>query len=211
MNVGELENYYKSFKPTINTSHYNIDKRDKSESVFGDTKSDFYNKKLYKYIYGRVGLMCPKCYNYFKINLNYNMNLSCEIDDLSIFPYSLEFKPIINIVSLMCDFCKCTDVELIRIDHNIVEDISILNKKGFITKYSCDGHIHGRAYISFDGNKILDYINTLPITWTLRNNYARKNVTCPKNIIRIEAEPNCHEEALLDLHEWVKSLPDINN
>jgi hypothetical protein len=58
-----------------------------------------------------------------------------------------------------CRYCGCTE-EPIIIDELIAPVIVLLNKKGYITRTCCSGHIHtGHGYIEFYTHDLLESIN----------------------------------------------------
>lgn len=116
------------------------------------------NKKIkyYDNYIGKLALMCPYCYETHMINN----------DNYEIFA-STKFNGI-------CKYCH-NSVNFIEIDGNLGKTIKILNRKGYITKFCCEGHDkikHKKdgislAYIYFDnGIMYLEFIkNSLPDSW----------------------------------------------
>ena len=108
-------------------------------------------------------------------------------------------------LTFMCPFCE-NRVVGIELDPNIAEDISILNKKGYTTKYCCEGHISDHQYITspyiYFNNMHYDIAKNLPKTWCVDNDYdgfiIRGDISNPKKKI------------LEDLHKMVEKLPEVD-
>ena len=97
---------------------------------------------------------------------------------------------------------------LIMIDRNIQEHIRMLNNKGYVTNFCCEGHHHGDcAYISFTLNH--DFGGTLPKGFVKKKNshggcsiygtYKSKKKTFQEE----------KDELLKNLLEWCESLPYV--
>ena len=145
---------------------------------------------------GTIAYMCPHCYNIIYMNgKTYSSISSSNIDD---------FYLNINL-TFMCPFCE-NRVVGIELDPNIAEDISILNKKGYTTKYCCEGHISDHQYITspyiYFNNMHYDIAKNLPKTWCVDNDYdgfiIRGDISNPKKKI------------LEDLHKMVEKLPEVD-
>lgn len=126
-------------------------------------------KKYYDRYIGSLALMCPYCYEIHmadmdkKIKMKYHKK---DNDNYKIFP-SMKFNGI-------CKHCH-KPIEFIEIDGNLGKTIKILNRKGYFTKFCCEGHDKVknkndkayRAYIYFDnGTTYLEFIRDfLPDSW----------------------------------------------
>ena len=155
------------------------------------------------------GLMCPACYDYEIVKFNYTCNLSIEHK-------SLTKKDIYSTVNVMIDR-KCPNCkgyfEQIIVDPNIIESISILNKKGFYTEFCCEGHDNEyppSGYIKFRSRLILEYLDKLPSSWyhDIRDN---NKYIYLYNCVVIRSKGENKQQELQDLLEFAKSLPDIKN
>ena len=205
MNVGELETY--------RNTNMHFEKHTLNEKIVETNGMLFLkeNTKAYRaqqYIQGYVGLMCPHCYNYIIRRVNYISSILIENENsTSIEDPDLQMVNKIHYLKRTCDFCNAEDVDLIQVDVNIIESISILNKKGFKTRFCCEGHgdTSTNGYILFDNNNIDKFLDTLPITWYLDLDDMKRydKFHC------IRADACNYEEALLDLKEWVDSLPNL--
>jgi len=105
--------------------------------------------KKYK---GNIALMCPKCFKYSFAW--YNEYIDLELDSISFFNAPSRFlnedgtgkyqvDPYYEISFSRASFCpNCMSREdLIQLDPNIAYAVSTLNKRGFYTSFSCEGHI----------------------------------------------------------------------
>ena len=105
----------------------------------------------------------------------------------------------------MCSFCE-NRVNGIELDPNIADDISILNKKGYKTKYCCEGHISDHQYISapyiYFNNTHDDIAKNLPKTWNVDTDYDHF-------VIRGDIN-NSKKKILEDLHKMVEKLPEVD-
>ena len=87
-------------------------------------------KKCHKRYIGKLALMCPHCYEICMLDmdrkLKYNVKDDCKITTFTKF------------------FGKCKHchefADYIEIDGNIAKTIKILNRKGYFTKFCCEGH-----------------------------------------------------------------------
>lgn len=143
------------------------------KDIVSTTKIKFNNKKVKEKYYdnyiGRLALMCPYCYETHMIDINKKLKMKYHVkynDNYEIFA-STKFNGI-------CKYCH-NPVDFIEIDGNIAKTIKILNRKGYNTKFCCEGHDkikHKKdgislAYIYFDnGTTYLEFIkNFLPDSW----------------------------------------------
>jgi len=211
MNVGDLETYERNH---MHFSLHKFNERISEKTVIKGTakvtQKDLVENREVHYkshetLIGKIGLMCPHCYNYIIRTVNFN----CSISILNEVPTE-KCDPELRVVNdfryqlRKCKFCDEWDVDLIPIDVNIVEPISILNKKGYMTKFCCEGHgdKSTNAYILFEDDFIIKFFNTLPITWYYDIDFAKNfGQTC------IRCDTINYVEGLMDIKEWVDSLP----
>ena len=202
MNVGELEKLKKSLYQLLQSYREKID----SDKDFkGKHCSAVYTVK--EFIYGYMGYMCPKCFDYTIRYLYYNSTFSIENEEPSTEEDVEMYADInIDITKRRCKACDADYTHMIPVDPNIVDCISVLNKKGYLTKFCCEGHgsKNTTGYIVFKTPLILKYIHLLPLTW----NFDRQ-VYLDWNMIRIESDAYNYVESILDLREWVNNLPII--
>lgn len=161
-------------------------------------------KKCHKRYIGKLALMCPHCYEICMIDmdrkLKYNVKDDCKITTFTKF------------------FGKCKHchkfADYIEIDGNIAKTIKILNRKGYFTKFCCEGHDKVKrkndkvslAYIYFDnGLKYLEFIiKVLPDSWYIDQNDIIKN----KLIIRAKRDIPL-KKRINDIQKMAKKLDDL--
>ncbi len=104
--------------------------------------------------------------------------------------------------------CYC-GVYKIEIDDDIVEAISTLNKKGYITDYCCSGHIDSPIiYIKFSQRINLDIIPyTIGRFWKYVPSTKVLSYTCRGDINNLKNELL---EKQAELKKWVDSLPILD-
>lgn len=165
-------------------------------------------------MYGTLALMCPECFeiNYADIIHSSHTTVSAY-DDANIEPIIM---PLPRYRIAECTCCGAEYVYAIPIDINIANAISLLNQKGYITKFSCEGHgvIGSFGYIMFKDTGILDYVDKLAPTWFvdhdgLSGRYAFFNDDdrITTHVI-IRSDWFNYEESLSDLWDWVVGLPN---
>ena len=97
--------------------------------------------------------------------------------------------------------------KMIILDGNIAKTISILNKKGYTTKFCCEGHKEYAGYIYFSNN-VFPYIEKMnvPDSWYIDTKNLSKNkfVIRAKNNIGINKRIN-------DIENWAENLPNITD
>ena len=164
-------------------------------------------------MYGTLALMCPECFeiNYADIIHSSHTTVSAY-DDANIEPIIM---PLPRYRIAECTCCGAEYVYAIPIDINIANAISLLNQKGFITNFSCEGHGKDGSfgYIMFKDSDIIDYVDKLAPTWFVDhdNLTGRYRVFDENgNLIAttvIRSDWFNYEESLSDLWDWVVGLP----
>lgn len=223
MYVGELETYKercKTFKrkmyETIEEYPNDIDKN----FTFIDIKdriNDVTNDNMY-YTYselfcGYMGLMCPHCKHYEIVKMQYchTANIRSRPDEKGKDVYDLDryIYPDTGVYD-RCDNCD-KQIRMIQIDPEIIEAVSLLNQKGYYTKFCCSGHAkedvyseHDEpGYIYFYNKDLLSEIGHLiPLTWDIDMGEYEDG----RFIIRTEYFN--HDEAMIDILDFAKSIPD---
>jgi hypothetical protein len=197
--VGDLEHYISALTP-------NAEREFKEEIV--NKKGDYYVRTKDNYD-GYVALMCPECFHvvYKKVSsssvtqIKTKELLSCP-DDYDYGMYSHT-----SFYTCECEFCKESQ-SLIQLDPNIAKAISILNLKGYKTKFCCEGHpaqenVPDVAYIYFsDWILMSKFIDDLPFGWYLDMETYRNE---HEFIIRAEYQP--YMDYIYELEMWAKSIP----
>ena len=182
-----------------------------------------------------VKFMCPECYEIVDVRKVNNVidfeyydlpdfmtdfHLGEDVENVS---YNVDL-PLINI-HCTCKHCN-NKVSLIELDEGIVDMISNLNKKGYDTIFSCEGHIineenYDLAYVIFEVPDIADdiffinriYKNFPSHAWIINRSFRRLE---NKSVVEIymrdsyAKEDKKRLEALRFLNEFVNVIPNIN-
>lgn len=194
MKVGDLENF----------NLYNYENKRKLDF---NKKSNLIGTCTYDEVTenGTIGLWCPRCnhVHFRKIRYYGYMYLEGEDDDEKNIHTDSFVQHSIHIT---CENCK-SYIMPIELDPNIAEAVSILNDKWYKTNFCCEGHgAEAGAYILFDSNsyrRVMEVIDTLPITWYL-DLYSIRNRR--DHCLVIRSEGFNYKEAMLDILDWAKSL-----
>lgn len=179
-----------------------------SEKLYeGDTVNLYMNGKTHTR-YGTIGLMCPHCFHvvYATINLSCYVSITSKRGHIDVLQNTVYETDI-------CESCG-KYAKLIELDPNIAETISLLNKKGYLTKFCCEGHNEQRddnGYVYFEDRSIEDYLYTLPISWyidleDIRNLWYEFN---PNRGYVIRCDSFNKAEAIYDINQWAKTLPTL--
>lgn len=160
-------------------------------------------------------------YNYTDENFKEDYEVGENIENVS---YTVE-KPKLYILA-KCKNCGYFG-EAVGIDDEIADIVSKMNKKGYYTQFSCQGHIkdkenYTKAYIIFKTSRIADdiffinriYRNFPSQAFTINRKYSIKKgesaiaIYMRNNYARNDDK---RKEALRFLEEFVDNLPDIKN
>lgn len=153
---------------------------------------------------GTLALMCSNCYGLTYIDIEYNIKIKSKLYGHNV---SISRDPKISITCKNCHWYG----DAILLDPNIAETISILNKKGYKTKYCCEGHSGEKyqydgkdyyvdtGYIKFEKGICIDP-DSLPESWYL-----------VLNDMIIKSKKDHSITYLNDIYEWAKSLPEYKN
>lgn len=168
--------------------------------------------RIHYYHKGDQALMCSNCYELTPIKMEAKSTLI--------------YKPKLNIcfnplISYDCEECGYDNEVAIILDGKIASIISDLNKKGYKTCYSCEGHFNNycteyiddndefifnvaEAYISFE--KPLE-VDSIPKFWVL---YNEDDEMKHRIITTNSDEKGFNKNKALDsLRVWVKNLPEV--
>lgn len=120
------------------------------------------NNKQLEIIVNKLKLMCPRCYSLYETEVCIYKSISINSES----KYIIVGNHSEYTYNGMCINCK-SPVQYIPVDYNIGDIISILNKKGYRTKFCCEGHrLDDCGYILFEDTKynknILEYAKMLP-------------------------------------------------
>ena len=172
-------------------------KSEERQFTYGENEDGYIDKYD-----GYGGFICKKC-GYITIRKIYYEYKS----DNDIFAENI-------LVSVKCDKCGHEDMYEITndmIDPNMCYAIYHLNRKGYPTKYCCEGHPYGQ-YIQFSyyqQNEIVKYY-PLPYPWYVDTSiYSPDDFTFKKFIIRCSMyNDSISKQTIIDvLNEWVDKLP----
>lgn len=150
---------------------------------------------------GEVAYFCPHCNEINKVNIDYNIKTIGKTK-------AVVFKVVLTIICNKCN--KEFDVDDPGIDPNILDAVIRLNKAGYITDYSCEGHdyendIISCPYISFIDKTIMKH--GTPEDWIYKkyNDCDCIGLYYDKYLKNFDNE-NYHfdkEKALTQLYEWL--------
>lgn len=159
---------------------------------------------------GKLAAMCDRCkrITYIDINVQYEHIWENECDE--------------TYHKITCKHCK--NIYMVKtvdlLDPNIAEIISIFNRCGIQTDCSCEGNLdYMYPYIKFKNNKILNYINIIPIPdyWYINEDrYFYRNSKNNKSIITLEYDyDNCVrydlEKEIEKLYKFAIEISDAIN
>ena len=148
----------------------------------------------------KLSLLCPYCFSIegeIVQNIETSFSRTYLEDGEKLYAHS-----IIYMIDGNCVNCEQYVDEFIVVDHDIAPALSLLNKKGFKTVFSCAGHRDGDiAYIFFKSINISKYIipGTLPKGWYVDVRDFENN----KFIIR--SKHNEYDPS--ELTAWAERLP----
>ena len=152
---------------------------------------------------GYIGIMCPSCFSYDIIKRNIVTNIyfheqSSQLNNIAVTTTSN--------MTYTGDCPKCGFTQFIEVDPNIVKAISILNKKGYHTRFCCEGHYKGvkcNTYIYFV--HCYNIFDTLPMSWELDLDDMKRGQTVIRTFSK---SPEYNKEALFDITNWAMGLPE---
>ena len=190
--VPDFHNYNNDFIQSDKSKHKYVDKYNFNKNFNRCTK------------YGLLALMCPECYMIYRTIINQSVETKCDIMTKRKDIIDVDILPRVDFLAL-CKFCK-TDVKLIEIDYNLAYSISILNRKGYRTKFCCEGHeseyVDENGYVLFEDNSILEYIDYLPDSWYV-DLLDLKDGCC---VIRYDLSDKSN--AIKDLFSFARGIPN---
>lgn len=181
-----------------------------------------------------IKFMCPNCYEIVDIKkVNSVIDFNYELPDfMTDFQFGKDVEkisynvdlPLLNI-HCTCKHCN-NEVVLVELDQGISDIVSNLNKKGYNTIFSCEGHIideenYDIAYVIFEVSDIADdiffinriYKNFPSHAWIINRSFKRlENKSTVEIYMRDSYAKNDHKriEALMFLNNFVNVIPNIN-
>lgn len=164
----------------------------KANKSYGDVIETKKKTKIINKYDGKIMLICSKCFSHKTIRVKYNIKFNYTGNNRIIYPFMD--------VDLGCN-CKCGKFE---VDSNIGKAIVKLNKKGYKTKFCCEGH--GKyipAYIYFEEN-YEELMKKIPKHWYIDRGDFEDNVL----VIRAECGVSL-KKRIDSLNKWVKKLECI--
>lgn len=168
--------------------------------------------RMQEKISGDGAFMCPVCKSISYLKMKSNIDLQnvdhpeCEI------LFGVTYQ-------ITCYSCHSEFTADDPMDPNIAPIISLLNKKGYQTKFCCEGHSvndnkpGSLFYIFFKDTGYYDHIeNSLPDKFYIDHNSYKQG----KLIIRAKVDPDDKgypgiNKMMKTLMKWAKSLPDISD
>ena len=94
------------------------------------------NEKSYNLATNKIKyFMCDHCYSYIKGNYSASISFKA-IDSLHV------YNNTDNVVSIKCPYCE--EGEMFEIDPYMINPIRLLNRKGYYTKFCCEGHVFSK-------------------------------------------------------------------
>lgn len=156
-------------------------------------------KKKHK---GELAFVCPEC-----SSIHYaGVKISAQLFDLNSGTDSLEIN-----VKIKCRDCHKTFVTNLSkaLDPDIAQFIVALNKKGYKTTYSCQGHIYksgeeSLSYVTFEESLSKDKLSELPATWRA----DPIDTLTTGTTIRSSISKYGLSTVMEDLGKWINKLPD---
>jgi len=142
------------------------------ESIYTEISDSYHNEPGYLMFRNvsclKQAVMCIKCYSVdksFEISTHGSVSIfskSLNKDEIEKIGNDSLICPPWEIIST-CDTCK-KQTKHACIDYNLRNVISLFNKLGYTTKFSCEGHKYSIGYIMFDNHEqhnksILDFID----------------------------------------------------
>ncbi len=112
-------------------------------------------------------------------------------------------------------------IKTFEIDDKIAQHIKDLNDKGYMTEFSCSGHLkeHSLGYILFDSNTSMDIIKYdikpakdwfyIQLSQDKRIGMYMKNSTNKKFLYSDKLTDEYIDNKLDKLNNWIESLPVI--
>lgn len=181
-------------------NHVNIEYRD--ETYFHDQ------------VKGNIGFICPHC--------GYSIICSASINNV-MFVDNGDFY-VSNIYHVTCGNCNMEFIQDTgHIDPNIAEVLSTLNKKGYQTEWSCEGHPESNtcvsiAYIVISNPNLKVVLNDYPLpkSWIVDDNeWFHIETVCDwekteedtKKVLRMRYSK---KQRIKDLMVWAESLPEAS-
>ena len=155
----------------------------------------------------RIEFMCSHCHNLVMVDIPETEVGSDDYYDI-----------IADSAPEACAVCGCTDAYH-HVDEGIADIVCDLNRKGYFTRHTNDVILNSNSHISkphiqFAENMKIEYLDNLPASWKIYSEpIERRRSTCG---IAVKASPEDPEEfvtkiapdAIRDLREWVKNLPE---
>ena len=174
---------------------------------------------------GYLGFYCPKCFYPFLVHARINIDLEYK------HYFANDEEDNINFCTnytITCPKCGQSSTYDHYLDPAITPNIALLNKKGYKTLFSCQGHNHRRDYSNNDTwgpvDSFLNYgayimfckeVNMeniikkypLPSIWKLDTYpYLANGI-----VIRCDDDHDDLMLRMVTLYDWINMLPDRNN
>lgn len=160
-------------------------------------------------------LYCPNCKHNSDIKITGTIDVEIPFGKIKIIDNALR-------QALYCICPNCKESEMMILDKDIFDQVLLLNKKGYETLFSCEGHsMWDSGYIVFKDKTILNKIKKeygCPEEWYMDNLIPKGDPDTIRTLNHFIHEKYYEikgitfemlkKKYLNTLDEWVKSLPD---
>lgn len=154
---------------------------------------------------GDVYLMCPECYSIYRATISHISKFNIVTKDKRLLAEGSQVKE--RFILIDCLNCHSLNLNAIELDVHIAECISLLNKKGYITKYCCEGEETSAYVVMYGIYPEIRELTNHSIYWELDTDYTKDTtIRCSK---MIEDRSIYHKMLhIAELYDLVQKLPD---
>lgn len=156
---------------------------------------------------GYMGYICPSCNHVNKIYVAYKYTIKS--------PNPIYFVD--SKLEVICEECnKSFESSIIGIDPNIISVIETLNKLGYKTDFSCEGHVYSngnisRPYVRFTDSRAIEKYGS-PKDWIIERDLDDDSgSTAIYYNESIDNNGRLKQKALGLLEDWVRSFEEFKS